>query len=167
MITYNHWPVVGESLKVGKYEKRYVTPEKYIAPANPIENLVVPPGIENFFGTKVLNILIVAVPYGWVKAGGFWSEGTWPYPGLEDAKARHIATYSKFTKYETHVFMDFNIVNLIMAAQPGSRFETMMDTVRGRMISICNDLTNYGWTMHPNITGPVEADFFYPIIDSF
>lgn len=163
IIDYQLWDEVGKELQDNKYKKRYLTPEQYDKLPNPLENLVVPVGIDSFFGTKVCNIFIVAIPFGWKSS----TEEEWPPPGYEDAKQRHKDTYDKFAKYETHVYMDFNIVKKIMAEEPESKFEEMMQTTKAHMQSMCADLSEYGFKMEGDITGDVTASHFYEVIDAF
>lgn len=164
-MTYELWTTIGHELETIKYNKRYITPEQYIA-NNPLENLVVPLGIENFFGTKVLNIFIIGVPYGWEKVGGTWVE-SWPPAGLEESVLRHKMMYKRFTKYETHIFMDFNIVEIVMSTNSTSKFREMMNATKTRITAICDDLANCGYTLEPDITQEVTASHFSPIINTF
>ena len=164
-IEYTLWQDNGNYLKNIKYPKRYLTPEKYDRSKNPLESLVVIPDLEDFFATKVCNIFIVGIPYGWVE-GNPWTE-EWPPEGYEESKARHIETFSLFSKYETHVFMDFNIVSKVMAANPDSNFEEMMNVTKGHMEEMCGDLSEYGFTMEPDILADVGPEHFYHILDAF
>lgn len=166
MIDYPIWRDIGEVLKTSTYSKRYITPEQYLAD-NPLESLTVIPGLPGFFGTQVLNIFIVAIPFGWEKDGdGIWQDN-WPPNDLNNAKARHIESYNNFSSYKTIIFMDFNIVNQIMAENPESRIQEMMDAVKGHMEELCTELAEYGFEMGADITGTVDAEFFQPYIDEF
>lgn len=163
IIDSDPWPLVGNKLKIGKYKRRYVTPERYDKPPNPLESLVAPVGMTSFFGTKVCNIFIVAIPYGWQDS----TTEKWPPDGYEEAKQRHIQTYKKFTKYETHVYMDMNIVKKIMAADADSNFETMMNKTKIYMQGMCTDLAAYGFKYENDITSDVTDDYFYEVLDAF
>lgn len=164
-VDYTLWDDVSKKLKESKYPKRYINPERYLAD-NPLENLVVPQDITNFFGTKVCNIFIVGVPYGWTKDSGTWTDH-WPPIGYEDAKQRHKATFEKYTWYETHVYMDMHIVDLVMIDNPKSRFRDMMNATKTHMQEMCSDLADFGFIMESDITNEVDAEFFKPIIDAF
>lgn len=163
---YPLWDDVSTGLRAERYNGRYLTPERYIA-KNPVENLVVPPGVDKFFGTKVLNIFLVGTPYGWAKNGsGVWTE-SWPPSGLGDAVERHKATYKKFTRYKTLVYVDFYLVSLIMAQSSSSRFREMMDKVKTRLATLCGDLAAFGFVLKPDVTTAVQPSFFYPELDDF
>lgn len=165
IIAYKLWADVGKHLKTHKYLKQYVTPEQYIS-QNPLESLVALPDIPEFFATKVCNIFIVAIPFGWdVNSSG--STTNWPPAGYDDAKQRHIDTYAKYTKYETHVYMDMFIVQKIMAANSNSKFEEMMAVTKANMAQMCSDLAEYGFKLEADITAEVGPDHFYPVIDAF
>lgn len=163
---YHVWYDLGQSMANGNYKGRYFTPEIYQA-KNPLENLVVIPGTTDFFGTKVCNIFIVGIPYGYNYISGAGWVNQWPPDGFEDAVNRHIATYQYYTKYETHVYMDYNLVALIMDDQPTSNFRAMMDLTKLNMQQMCFRLASYGFVMEDDITGEVGADFFAPVINKF
>lgn len=165
-IPYTLWTDIGNTLANVKYKERYITPERYIAD-NPLEALVALPDVEKFFGTKVLNIFIVAQPIGWVKAGEDWVEN-WPPPGWDACRDRHIATYSRFTKYKTLVYTDFNIVNKVMAANSNSLMRQMMEATEGKLqYQLCPQLADYGWEFKERITAAVEANYFDSVIREF
>lgn len=165
LIPYTLWKDIGDTLANVKYKSRYITPEQYIA-ENPFEAFSVPPGIENFFGTKVLNIFIVAQPIGWIPSGSTWVE-SWPPAGWNDCKDRHIELYSRFTQYKTLVYTDFNIVNKVMTANPSSMMQTMMEATEGKMQDVCSELADYGWEFKERITAAVEANYFDSVIRDF
>ncbi len=162
---YDIWQKVGDQLAEFKWKKHYLQPEQY-AKGNPMEVLTPPSYITTFFGTKVLNIFIVGIPYGWTQSGTDWTED-WPPEGFDDLVTSHKLNYSQFTKYETHIYMDFNLVKKIMADSPDSKFETMMTAVKGHMENLCNDLAEYGFKLEADITSEVDADFFKDIIEAF
>lgn len=164
-INYNQWEPVGIALGQ-KYKKRYWTPERLPENLNPLRNLVVLEGIDRFFGTKVCNIFIVGLLFGWRQSGEEWVED-WPPTGYADAKARHIDTFKYFSKYETHVYMDYNLVAKVEAADPETDFRRLMNGTKGRMQEMCSDLAAYGFTMEPDIVGEVGAEYFYDVLDPF
>ena len=164
-INYTIWNDLGTQLEL-YYKKRYFTPERYVAD-NPLENLVVLPGIEQFFGTKVFNIFIVSVPYGWVKdEDGIWVEN-WPPEGFEEAKSRHIANYDKFTSYVTYIYMDYYIVQLMEAQSANTRMREMMDQTKVRLTDLCSELVDYGFFMREDLNDPKDINYFKPVIDNF
>jgi hypothetical protein len=162
---YKLWDDVGKQLRDYQYQKKYFTPERYID-LSPLDNLTVPPDFPNFFGTKVCNIFIVGIPYGWEKVGGTWQDN-WPPDRYEDYKANHILVYDQFTWYETHVYMDMNLVAKVMMDEPRSRFREMMNATKGHLQTMCDDLAQYGFTMEDDITAEVDASFFTKIFDTF
>jgi hypothetical protein len=161
IITYTVWDDLGAEL-VSDYAPRYLTPEK-IDGENPLDPFVAKDDLDHFFGTKVLNIFIVGKPYGWTFDGSTWTDN-WPPPGLSDAITKHIATYEKYTKYQTLVWIDFGIVDLIMESNPSSRFEEMMVAVSGHMSDLCTTLADYGFIFMGDITSPPD---FTPYINEF
>ena len=156
---------VGIHLRDHKYQDKYFTPEKYSEAKNPLESLVVIQDVTKFFGTKVCNIFVVSIPFGW-KFETDWVE-EWPPLGYAEAKARHIETFEVYAKYQTHVYMDMNIVNKIMAATPDSKFQEMMIQTKVRMQEMCMDLAAYGFTFEADITSDVGPEYFYSVLDDF
>lgn len=165
-IEYTLWRDDAAFIKDHKYPKSYFTPEKYDTAKNPLESLVVIPGLQDFFGTKVCNIFIVGLPFGWDKSGSSWQQN-WPPAGYDDAVQRHIDSYNMYGKYETHVFMDFNIVQKVMDANSDSKFRDMMNTTKTNMETMCGTLSAYGFMMEPDIIADVGPDHFYTILDTF
>lgn len=162
-MTYTVWSDLGAKLEGQDYEKFYFTQEKYKA-ENPLENLVVLPDIEAFFGPRVLNIFIVSKPYGWKKEEGEWVED-WPPEGYEEAVARHIATFEKFTSYKTYIFMDYNFVQKLEERVPDTRIREMMDSTKTHLEELCDQLVEYGFEMGPDIESEVGTEFFRPYLD--
>lgn len=165
-IDYPLWDDLSANLHDNRYKEEFFTPEQYGTAKNPLESLVVPPEIDDFFATKVCNIFIVAIPFGWKQDGVEWVED-WPPEGYNDSKARHIELYSQFAKYETHVYMDMNIVKKIMDANPDSKFKEMMDGTKIRMQAMCDELADYGFKMEADITTEVGPDHFGSVLDEF
>lgn len=163
-IAYPLWEDNGDAL-VEHYDPKYVTPERY--QAVPIKAVVVLPEVEQFFGTRVCNILIIAQPVGWVQNGdGEWVE-QWPPEGFVEAVARHIETYGKFTEYNTFVWIDRYAETLIVAATPDSRVPEMMAATSGRFEDVCDELADYGFHFMGEISSAVGPEFFYSTIDEF
>lgn len=169
VIEYPIWDDIGAQLKE-KYKKRYVTPEPYLFP-NPLEAFVVLPVVEDkFFGAKACNIFIVADPIGWVDNFTDGWEEQWPPPGWNDSVARHKETYSKFTEYNTFVWVDRYIETLIEEAKThdeDTEFPEMMEATSGRMQDLCNELAEYGWHWMGEIDSAVEQNFFHDTINNF
>lgn len=163
-MTYTAWSDLGQLLEGQNYRKYYFTHEKYKAD-NPLENLVVIPDVTEFFGPRVLNLFIVSKPYGWKKnESGEWVE-EWPPEGFEDAVARHIAMFEKFTSYRTVIFIDFNFATKLEERVPDTRIREMLNATKDRMVDLCDQLAEYGFEMGSDITVQVGQEFFAPYLD--
>jgi hypothetical protein len=160
---YTVWRDLGEKLQTEDYVKYYFTSEKYKA-ENPLENLVVLPGISQFFGPRVLNLFIVSKPYGWKKQAGEWVED-WPPEGLTEAIERHKLSFDAFTSYRTVMFIDFNFVNKLLERSPLSKIGDMMSATFDRLNAVCEELADYGFEMGPRIDNEVGPEFFAPYLD--
>lgn len=165
LVSYTLWPDNAEEIAV-KYRKQYFTPERFVDKVNPLYALTVPSDFVDFFGTKVCNIFIVGIPFGWLRQGDEYVED-WPPPGYNTSKAKHILDYKKFAKYETHVYMDFNIVAKIEEEEPETNFRELMDQTKVWMQEMCSDLAEYGFAIHEDITGDVPPSHFDEIFDEF
>lgn len=167
VIDYPLWKDIGEKL-VEKYKKRYLTPEEY-GFENLIEAFTIPPDIDEVFGTKVCNILIVSLPVGWRQdvADGWVEE--WPPAGWDELVDRHKEVYSKFKEYNTFVWVDRYIETLISAAATNgeSMFPEMMAAVSGHMQDVCSELAEFGWHWMGEIESAVEENYFFETIDAF
>lgn len=161
-MTYTVWSDLGAKLETQDYSKFYFTHEKYKAD-NPLENLVILPDVEAFFGPRVLNIFIVSKPYGWEKnEDGEWIED-WPPEGYEEAIVRHVASFEKFTSYKTYIFMDYNFVQKLEERVPDTRIREMMDATKTHFEELCDQVP--GFEMGPDITVEVGQEFFAPYLD--
>lgn len=145
-IVHTKWFDFGESLSVDNLPF-YFQAEQW-ENNNPLSGLVVPPNanVESFFGTVIKNIYIVAEPIGWeVNELGQWEEN-WPPEGFDEAIQRHIDTFEQFSFYQTDVWIDWEIVETLMAINPSSRFGEMMGATETRMMEMCETLAAYGFT---------------------
>lgn len=150
-VTYNLWPTVTDQLKI-IYNDHYLTYERS-EEENPLALLV--PKVDQFFGPKILNIFIVGQPY------------EWPHVDLEAAKTKHKELFEKFTKYKTLIWMDFNIVNLVMADSPASNFRDQMIETEGHIEDLCEELADFGFEYMGRIETAVEASYFQEYLDTF
>lgn len=152
-IAYTLYDEIGVSLAANN-SPFYLQPERWLG-ANPMESLTVPPGTENFFGPKVLNLFVVGVPYGWEFVDGVWQEN-WPPDGFLELVELHKQKYAEFTSYRTYIWMDFNIVTTVMTVNPDSRFQEMMEATEARMQELCTELAAYGFMFMGR--DPTEAE---------
>lgn len=164
-MTYDIWERLGNSLQSDTYSDQYFTSEEYKESNNPLEILVVPTGVESFFGPRVLNLVIVSKPYGWERPDGIWRD-FWPPAGLVDSIARHKEVFAQFTSYRTVFFMDFNLAKKMDAESEGeSRLQEMLTAVKEHLRGVCIELAEYGFEMGPDIQNEVGAEFFAPYLD--
>lgn len=147
------------------YEKYYF---HYIktTPVDPIDPVVVRIELFDFFGTRPLNLLIIGKPYGWLDSGSGY-EFNWPPTGLNDAKEHHKITFKKYREYKTRVWMDFNIVALVEAETPDTNFREMMEASEAQIITLCDELKDFGFTYMGRITTAVDASYFAQYIEPF
>jgi hypothetical protein len=126
-----------QQVKTGTYKKEYLDTYALTGGGNPLVNVVpLEPANsdkDDFFGPKVCNILVINGPYG-----DFDSS-------TNAAKARLIATYDKFAKYETHVFVDKG------AAKIRCMNPTDQMNLDAKLAALCGELTNYGFTWHGSL----------------
>lgn len=163
-MVFEQWNAVMEQL-AARYQKQYYTPER-IPQENPLEFLVVRQDVEQFFGTKVLNIFICGKNYGWVFEDGEFVEN-WPPEGYLEAVDKHIATYKQYALYYTFVWVDFTWVYELMDANPESRIEEMMEAVDQHMKDLCEFLADYGFVYMGRIEEAVEGSYFEELINNF
>lgn len=162
IIPYTMWEEIAVALDL-YYEKAYLTLEQNEM-AHPLVALAVPEGTESFFGTKTQSLFIAAIPFAWEKVDGVWQDN-WPPPGYADAVIRHNEKYSEFAIYKAKVWTDFNIVAQVMAANPFSRFQEMMEAVDTHMQEMCAECQ--GFEYMGRIESTIEYTYFVPIIDAF
>ena len=120
-----------DSLKGDKYKKKYL--DKFPlgkSPKNPICN-VVPLTEEDFFGPYVCNVIVLT---------GIYKD--WSSSSVGAAKARLIATYAKFTKYELHIMIDKTADNIINA-DTGD-----LNTMDNDLTTLAAALADYGVTYY-------------------
>lgn len=168
-VEYTLWETIGESLQE-HYDRQYITPEEFLDTSCPLTAFVATDGLEEFFGTKVLNICIVDHPFGWRKNDDGELEDHWDediQPQVDVQIARHIETYPKYAKYQTLVWIDMNYAKEQENRDSESRAREMLAAVGSRMSEICDQLADYGWTFMGNIDDAPEWNFFQQYIDEF
>lgn len=166
--SFDVYQQTGNELKANN-PTRYITPELFLVPNNPLVGMLSTSGITNFFGTKTLNLLVVGHPYGWARNDDGDLEDRWDDLDLQPAIDHHKAMFDYWARYETRVWIDYLFVKEVEAREGESRAREMMDAVAGHMEELCTELADYGWIF----MGPIEdtvnmsADFFQPYVDDF
>jgi hypothetical protein len=166
---YDIWEVVGDQIK-DNYTRQYITPEKFMDESNPIAGFVATPGLDNFYGTKVLNICIVNHPFGWQRNGDGELEDKWDeliLPQVTPTIERHKETYGRYAQYKTRVWIDFYYVLKQEEADPESKAREMLTAVSSKMSDICTQLAEHGWEFMGHIDTAPEWTFFQEYIDEF
>lgn len=167
---------VGRTLQDGRYRKNRfnVLIAEHVQPYaallgtidHPLKDLVVPPDYDNFYPTKVCNIFIACVPYGWKLVDGAF-EADWPPEGYNDYVESHKKTFKYFDTYETHVWTDFNIVSILESTGDDNPYRMIMNATKGYMEQMCNDLKDFGFKYEGEIMTEVDQSFFFPVLDKF
>ncbi len=126
--------LLGEDLKKN-YNNRYFTTQPFnsvsdgfLAPVLPTE------GIEEFFGPKVLTVLVLSRLYGWVG-----ETFDWPPAKLAEQIARIKKLYSTWSEYKVHIYIDTSLIHL------DGDYATKLGITSGAIESMCSDLSEYGF----------------------
>ncbi len=136
-------------------------PKKYVdqyeldpdATVDPLA-LVVPTTEDLFFGTYACNVIIYTNLY-------LTDDLDWDIQ-VEDSKARLIATYALFAKYELHIFIDSDADGIIDA---DSGTLTDFDTM---LTDLADELADYGVVYYGQMTeDDIEAELNDVIIPAF
>jgi hypothetical protein len=88
-----------------------------------------------FFGPYVLNLVSITGPY--IKDG----DPEWDQEDVDACKAILAATYSQFSRYETHVIID---IDADAASDPD--YSSAMSQTRTALQNLCSELAAYGFT---------------------
>jgi hypothetical protein len=117
------------------YPRKYVDLYE-IDEEDPIDPLakVVPTVEDNFFGTNALNLLVFTKLY--INDDEEWDAQ------YEDSKARLLATYDKFAKYELHIYIDSAAGDILDAN------EGQLETFEELLTGLAEELVDYGITYH-------------------
>lgn len=165
------WTVVGETLVTNYLSNESGVHTKYFnhfefEEDEPLAAVVPLATLDKFFGTVVQNLLIISKPFGWSGVDG-GDKGTfhWPPPGLDDSIARLVAGFKYFAYYETLVWMDMSSDG--SECPDPSAWTEMMNATKGSIMSMCDDLHDFGFTYMGEITDsdidPIA--FFTPYSD--
>lgn len=157
------WPGVGADLvdEYQAYDMRFAS--KYFhhfefTETDPLAPVVPLVDVEKFFGTSVLNILIISKPYGWTGVdGGDKGTFSWPPDGYEASKARLIEGYKYFASYETLVWLDMSQDGT--ECEEESPWVEMMTATEGGIQDMCTELEDYGFTYMGQLTEADKATF--------
>lgn len=163
------WTVVGNALIDNYHANESTVNTKYFnhfefEEDQPLAAVVPLIGIDKFFGTAVLNFLIISKPFGWSGVdGGDKGTYSWPPAGYTDARDRLIASYKYFAYYQTLVWLDMSS-NGTECPDPSAWVE-MMNMTKTGIITMCEELVDYGFVYMGEITSDVDASFFTPYAD--
>jgi hypothetical protein len=134
-------------------------PKKYIDlynideddPINPLAKVV--PTESFFFGTYTLNIIIFTKLYLNID-NDFDDE-------IEDCKARLIGTYHLFAKYQTHIFIQSDALEIQSASL------TRLATMESKLNDLATELAGVGITYHGQMSEIALKDTIESLIASF
>lgn len=169
VIQHRIWESVAADISL-EWSKQYFD-FQYFDTENPLDPITILPGLDEFFGTKVLNLFIVGLPYGWKKKSSAgpgeskW-EFDWPPEGFEAAVARHKETYKLFASYKTYVWMDWVIVKKVMDAEPEAEFEDMMEATEDKIKEMCDTLSKFGFKFVKRLEEEVGSQYFRSYLKS-
>lgn len=159
----NFYNEIGDKLNLVYKDKphKYFTHQRYY----PIEDFLEPvtPMFEEFYGPKVMTILVLSRPYAWLNP----DESSWPNPVVEASKQRIIAAYKKWVQYKVLVWADYTLALRIFEDNPGDNFVTRMNYTIAVFYDFFAELEPYGFKYMGPLDTQVEAEYFQPYIDDF
>lgn len=164
------WDTVGDALVANYHANDATIKTQYFnhfefEEDQPLAAVVPLQTVDKFFGTAVLNFLIISKPFGWSGVdGGDKGTYSWPPPGYADAKARLIAGFKYFAYYQTLVWMDMSSDG--SECSDPSSWTDMMNSTKSGIMSMCDELAMYGFTYMGEITSDIDSSFFTPYADS-
>jgi hypothetical protein len=152
---------VGRALvnkNTGKCHKYIMTQKVDIT--NPLA--CVDPLYKDFYGPRVLNLVVLSKNYGW--SGGVLS---WPEPEISSTLLRIKDSFANWTEFKTLIWVDMVLSNRIMAATPTSAYRTQMDQVATNIENICMEMGDYGFTYKGLLETGVDESYFQTFVDDF
>lgn len=139
------------NLKTDEYFNGY---EIVIENKNPLISID-PKHHDRFFGPKVLNLLIISQPFGWVDNETF----SWPPEGFEESLARIREKYPQWSMYKVLVYADRTLSNEFSDAT----LDDMMTATFNQMETLCADNGDIGFIWMGEVTPSMEL--FKSVID--
>lgn len=175
------WPSVRNALSA-RYADKYFYAQKYrrqcvldgVAPAKGKES-------EKWFGTNMLNIVIVSEPLGYLNPAVNQYSLIWPPPGWTEAESRIVPYLKRWPKFKTIFYVDRASLQYVMEHTfiPEDNVSTppvpqrpsdsdvlaMLDYTTTQLQNYCaanSEWAEYGGTL----TSQVEANYFFGLLDA-
>lgn len=126
-------------------------------PLSPVDPLV-----KEFFGPRVLSLVILSKNYGWTN-GTF----NWPQAEIDSSIQRIKDAFPNWVKYKVLFWIDYVLANKIVEATPLSAYRSQMDEVATKIEQICMQMGDYGFQYKGKLETGVNETYFQPFVDTF
>lgn len=153
--------------QVSNFGTEYPEKDKYYngyaqSTGNPLANVY--PTLEEFYGPRVLHILIISRNYGWDN-----HVFTWPPTGYQDAIDKIIAGYDQWSKYKLLVYGDQGLIDKIQASSDPGKAVLIAEIQQtlSRIQDDCTTYKDYGFEWKGMVPKEADYSFFSEVIREF
>ncbi len=135
---------------------KYFYSQKYLKDEAPTPFDPIAPLTADFYGPKVLTILVVSKPYDF------------PEEPTSAILNRIIDNYENWDLYEVHIWVDLVLAMRILDASGDDNYYNRMQETATALETICNTtMTDYGFKYKGTLSDGKDAAFFQTYIDEF
>jgi hypothetical protein len=129
---------------------------------NPLFN--VSPLTDNFFGPRILNILIITQLYGW--NGEVFS---WPPEGYLDSINKIIDNYEQWSKYNLFIYGDQGLIDKIAASADPDKVNLInkLEQTFAKLESECGKYAEYGFVWKGRVPKDADYTYFSEVLNDF
>ncbi len=127
---------------------------------SPLDPVV--PLYTEFFGPRVLSIVIISKNYGF-ETGTF----NWPTETINTQKKVIQDAFVSWVQYKVYFYIDFVLSTRIMDATPTSKYREQMDQVKDKITALCAEMGDFGFEYKEDLEEGKDESYFQPLIDDF
>lgn len=156
LVGNTHYITVGADLYVDNNSEnhKYMYSQAYTKTLHgfPFEALI--PNVNDFWGPKVLNLLVVTQYYEWNEI----------YASVRLEQFKQM--FANWELYEAKVWLDRTIADEIDAINGNDAYNDLMTTLATHIENTCISMADFGWQYMGEIRSQPK-EYFQPYIDEF
>lgn len=157
MIDNSYYIGVGATLYTENNDKnhKYFYSQSFnkLDTASPFEGII--PTVDDFWGPKILNLLLVTQDYSWNE---FYVSAQ-----LETFKTRWV----NFELYQAKIWVDLSLAADVDAENGNTAYTDAMNVLADYIEATCAEMADYGWEYMGTLSEHKDSTYFQPYITAF